>query len=72
MTFNFLHEQPSESNPDEVIAQVFTWLIKCEAVTSFNKLQAGIATALFEDKFGNGTWVKLKVRFSLFLLMHIQ
>lgn len=62
MTFNFLQEIPAESDLDEPLAQVFTWLIKCEEPTAFSTLQAGIATALFEDKFGNGTWVKLKVR----------
>lgn len=68
MTFNFSYEPPRASPSDEVVHQVFTWLIRCDDSTSFETVQAGVATALFEDKWGGGTWKKLKVCYAPYYL----
>ncbi len=51
MVFNFSLEEGGE---------VYTWLIRFKDEDLFNKMQEGISTALFEDKWGKGAWKKLK------------
>lgn len=51
MVFNFSLDEGGE---------VYTWLIRFKEENSFNQIQEGISTALFEDKWGKGAWNKLK------------
>jgi len=51
MVFNFSLEAGGE---------VYTWLIRFKDEDTFNRMQEGISTALFEDKWGKGAWKKLK------------
>lgn len=59
MVFNFRYDEVS-SGEDESVGQTFTWLIRFTEQSSFDKMQVGVSTALFEGKWGAGSWKKLK------------
>lgn len=64
MVFNFRYDAPvaAGSTEEAETGQTFTWLIRFLEQGSFDKMQEGISTALFEGKWGAGSWKKLKVR----------
>jgi len=51
MVFNFSSDDNSET---------FTWLLRLPDENSFSALQSQVSAALFEDKWGSGSWNKLK------------
>jgi len=51
MVFNFSSDDNSET---------FTWLLRLPDENSFSSLQSQVSAALFEDKWGTGSWNKLK------------
>lgn len=58
MVFNFKYDTSSA----EAGGQTYTWLVRFTEQVNFDKMQEGISTALFEGKWGKGSWKKLKVR----------
>lgn len=62
MVFNFKYDT---SDSVEGGGQTYTWLVRFTEQVNFDKMQEGISTALFEGKWGKGSWKKLKVRFRL-------
>ncbi|SCV72685.1 BQ2448_4222 [Microbotryum intermedium] len=57
MVFNYRSEPEDASNEP---SQVYTWLVRFPTNKPFEIIQQAVTTALFEDKFGSGTWQKLK------------
>ncbi|GAA6018871.1 hypothetical protein JCM11491_001707 [Sporobolomyces phaffii] len=55
MVFNF-----SSDGEDGTAIETFTWLLRLPDEGQFSKLQAEVSAALFEDKWGQGSWNKLK------------
>lgn len=58
MVFNFRYDETDSG--DDSAGQTFTWLIRFTEQVSFDKMQEGVSTALFEGKWGAGSWKKLK------------
>ncbi|BGP18906.1 Vacuolar import and degradation protein 27 [Rhodosporidiobolus nylandii] len=56
MVFNYSVDSEVEGEP----AQTFTWLLRLGDDDAFSELQAAVSAALFEDKWGKGSWAKLK------------
>ncbi|GAA5909052.1 hypothetical protein JCM5296_000602 [Sporobolomyces johnsonii] len=54
MVFNF------SSDAADGASETFTWLLKLPNPEAFAALQAAVSAALFEDKWGAGSWNKLK------------
>lgn len=63
MVFNFR----SDESPDAP-SMTYTWLIRFTEQVNFDKMQEAVSTALFEGKWGAGSWKKLKVRLPFFFL----
>ena len=63
MVFNFRYDAPVAAGATEEAetGQTFTWLIRFLEQGSFDRMQEGVSTALFERKWGAGSWKKLKV-----------
>ncbi|GAA5951255.1 hypothetical protein JCM3765_002424 [Sporobolomyces pararoseus] len=54
MVFNFSADTPEGS------VETYTWLLRLPDENGFSKLQSEVSAALFEDKWGQGSWNKLK------------
>ncbi|SGY66823.1 BQ5605_C004g02710 [Microbotryum silenes-dioicae] len=59
MVFNYRSE-PEDGLGEGESSQVYTWLVRFPTSKPFEIIQQAVTTALFEDKFGSGTWQKLK------------
>ncbi|KDE05752.1 hypothetical protein MVLG_03844 [Microbotryum lychnidis-dioicae p1A1 Lamole] len=59
MVFNYRFE-PEDGLGEGESSQVYTWLVRFPTSKPFEIIQQAVTTALFEDKFGSGTWQKLK------------
>jgi hypothetical protein len=57
MVFNFSADTDTEEGKG---SETFTWLLRLPEEDSFGKLQSKVSAALFEDKWGTGSWNKLK------------
>ncbi|GAA6020127.1 hypothetical protein JCM10207_006265 [Rhodosporidiobolus poonsookiae] len=57
MVFNYAVEGDADAGQP---AQTFTWLLRLPDDDAFAALQAAVSAALFEDKWGAGSWKKLK------------
>jgi hypothetical protein len=55
MVFNF---RPEADGDD--FSPIYTWLIRFSELALFDTMQHTVTTALFEGKWGTGTWNKLK------------
>ncbi|GAA5863919.1 hypothetical protein JCM8547_005280 [Rhodosporidiobolus lusitaniae] len=68
MVFNYTVEvSPDEGGAEEDVEEgdnptqrTFTWLLRLSEEKTFAQLQAAVSQALFEDKWGAGSWSKLK------------
>ncbi|BGP22446.1 vacuolar import and degradation protein [Rhodotorula toruloides] len=60
MVFNYT-APPADSDSDSQSQPVtYTWLLRLSTDEAFSALQASVSAALFEDKWGAGSWGKLK------------
>ncbi|GAA5977039.1 hypothetical protein JCM11641_001283 [Rhodosporidiobolus odoratus] len=60
MVFNYSVPAEEEQGQGEGGGQTFTWLLRLSSEEEFGRLQAEVSEALFEDKWGKGSWRKLK------------
>ncbi|GAA6039632.1 hypothetical protein JCM8097_002227 [Rhodosporidiobolus ruineniae] len=58
MVFNYSADVPHPDGGET--QQTFTWLLRLASEELFSELQAAVSAALFEDKWGSGSWGKLK------------
>lgn len=56
MVFNYTAPAADESSAPET----YTWLLRLPDEDGFTALQAAVSAALFEDKWGAGSWNKMK------------
>jgi len=54
MVFNF------SADKEDGTSDTFTWLLRLPDENGFSNLQSEVSAALFEDKWGQGSWNKLK------------
>lgn len=60
MVFNFRQEVPSDDPESPPSVQTYTWLVKFPSLENFEAMQAAASEAIFESKFGRGSWKKLQ------------
>ncbi|BGO98180.1 Vacuolar import and degradation protein 27 [Rhodotorula toruloides] len=58
MVFNYTAPPSSDDSQSQPIT--YTWLLRLSTDEAFAALQASVSAALFEDKWGAGSWGKLK------------
>lgn len=58
MVFNYT--APPEPDSQQQPGWTYTWLLRLPTDEAFGALQASVSAALFEDKWGAGSWSKLK------------
>ncbi|GAA5937065.1 Vid27p [Sporobolomyces koalae] len=62
MVFNFSADSPAteDDQTETTSSETFTWLLRLPDENGFSQLQSKVSEALFEDKWGSGSWNKLK------------